>query len=133
MSTKSFPSPAASARSAVRVASACGAALVGLVLVLYSVYIVPNKLADSAPSMAGFLVFLAIVGLLSIAAAIGYWTKKTWGWYIHLPSVLGQLLLPGSLFEFKPDAYHMVGWLSPALSLVIAILMGVETRRQKRV
>ncbi len=137
MSTQPFSPVAVYTRSTLRVICASGAALVGLVLLSYAVYFVPNQLAGSASpgdsSALGLaLLFLAMVGLLSIAGAIGYWLNKTWGWYIQLVSVLGQFLFPGMLFEFKIDMYHMVGWFSPVISLVILILMGIEIRRKKR-
>jgi hypothetical protein len=72
MSTQSSSSRAASSRSALQVVCAIGAALVGLVLLLYAVYVVPNKLAGSSYPIVGFLVFIAIVGLLSVVGAIGY-------------------------------------------------------------
>jgi hypothetical protein len=138
MRTPSFPTRAASSRSAVQVACAIGAALVGLVLLLY--YVVPNllpgssspiMLAASSSPVVELLVLVAAVGLLSIVGAIGYWMEKTWGWYVHLASVLGQLLFPGTLFEFKLDLHHMIGWTSPVISLVILIVMGIWIRRKR--
>jgi hypothetical protein len=128
MTTRPFLSRATSSRSPMQVVGAVGAALVGLVLLLY--YVVPNILAASSSPMVELLAFIAIVGLLSIIGAVGYWMEKLWGWYVHLASVLGQLLFPGSLFEFKLDVYHLIGWTSPVISLIIVIMMGIKIRRK---
>jgi uncharacterized membrane protein (DUF2068 family) len=128
-SSSTNPTPS---RSTFQVICAIGAMSVGLVLLSYAVYFVPNKLAGSSPPIIGFLVFLAIVGLLSIIGAVGYWMGRIWGWYVHLASALGQLFFPGALFEFKLDLYHMIGWVSPVVSLIIVILMGINIRRRKR-
>ncbi len=134
---QAIPSRLPSTRSMIQVICATGAALVGLVL-LWN-YVVLNLLAGSSSPVAGLpspmlefmLAFIAIVGLLSILGAIGYWNGKAWGWYIHLISVLGQLAFPGALFEFKLDLYHMIAWASPPVSLVILIVMGIRIRRAK--
>ncbi len=118
-------------RSTLQIVCAAGAALVGFVLLAYAVYFVPNRMGDSVSDLVAFLVFVAIIGLLSLVGALGYWLGKTWGWYIQFTSALGQLLLPGSLFEFKPDLYHLMGWITPVVSLVIVIRMGLEIRRKR--
>ncbi len=131
MGTGSLASDAAANRSPLQIACAAGTALVGAVLLLYATYVIPNRLADQAPSVTELLALVGIVGLLSLLAAVGYWMGKTWGWFIHLVSVLGQLLFPGSLFEFRLDLYHMVGWAVPAISLVILILMAWAIKRRR--
>ncbi len=132
MSTQSVPTRAAESHSAIEGVCAIGAALVGLVLLLYAFYVVPGQFEGDVDPIGGFLVFMAVVGLLSVAAAVGYGMGKTWGWFVHLASVIGQWLFPGSLFEFKLDLYHMVGWMNPLISLVILVLMGWHIRRKRR-
>lgn len=78
------------------------------------------------------LTFVAVVSLLSSAGSIAYWTGKTWGWFVHLPSVLGQPLFPGSLFEFKFDLYHMKGWIALLISVVILVVMGMRIRTKRK-
>ncbi len=129
MSNQTFASRAFSGRSTLHAICAGGATLVGLILLLYAFYVVPNMLPNSSSLTVGLLVFTAIVGLLSIVGAIGYWAKKMWGWYIHLISVLGQLFFPGTLFEFKLDLYHLTVWTIPVVSLVILIVMGINIRK----
>ncbi|MGE5139200.1 MAG: hypothetical protein ACM3JD_07060 [Rudaea sp.] len=132
MATRSLASRASASRSTLQVLCAAGAALVGLALLLYAGYVIPGRLGSQASSVTELLAFVAIVGLLSVLAAVGYWLGKTWAWFAHLLSVLGQLLFPGSLFELKLDLYHMVGWAAPVISLLILILMGVMIRRRRR-
>ncbi len=129
MSSHSLPSRAVSAPSAVQVACAIAAILVGLVILV--TYVVPNLFPDAPLPAVELVVLVAIVGLLSIAGGIGYWTGGNWGWYVHLLSVIGQLLFPGALFEFKLDLYHMIGWISPLISLLILVTMGIQMRRRK--
>lgn len=132
MSAKSGTSQVISSRSTLQVACAAGAALVGLVLLSYVVYFVPNQLGPSTADMSGLLVFVALVALLSLLGAMGYWLGKKWGWFVQLASTVGQLLLPGALFEFKLDLYHLVGWIIPVVSLAIVIAMGLAFRRAKQ-
>ncbi|MGE5263097.1 MAG: hypothetical protein ACM3S0_06920 [Acidobacteriota bacterium] len=130
MSTQPFVSRIPSGRPMLQRVCAIGAALVGLVLILY--YVVPNLLVGSTSLLVELLYLVGIVGFLSIVAAIGYWMGTAWAWYVHLASVLGQFLFPGALFEFKLDLYHMIGWTSPVISLAILITMGIRIRRRKR-
>jgi uncharacterized membrane protein (DUF2068 family) len=95
-------------------------------------YVIPNRMAALSSPPGELLAFVGIVGLLSVVGAAGYWAERAWGWFVHLVSVLGQLVFPGSLFELKPDWYHMVGWAAPVISLAILILMGLRMRRIKR-
>ncbi len=139
MTAQSLAEQAALGRSVFRFICALGAALVGMVLLFY--YAIPNLLAGPASPLVAaspaapvmeLLVLVAVVGLLSIVGASGYWLEKWWGWWAHLVSVLGQLLFPGALFEFKLDLYHMMAWISPVVSLVILIAMAVSMRWRKR-
>lgn len=128
-----MPAQSLAARTPNRVslqgAYALGAILIGVVFLL--LYVIGNLVASQTPLMMELLVLVAVVSLLSIAGGIGYWNGKTWGWFVYLVSVLGQLLFPGGLFEFKLDFYHMVGWVGPLVSLVILIAMGVDIRRHR--
>ncbi len=116
-------------RSTLAAASALATVLIGVMFLL--LYVIGNLVAGPVPLMTELLVIVAAVSLLSILGGIGYWMGKTWGWFIHLPSVLGQLIFPGGLFEFRLDFYHMVGWVGPLVSLLILIVMGIQIRRNR--
>ncbi len=131
MATPTLSSGTGAYRSPLFLVCASGAAIVGVVLLLYAAFVIPSQMAGLTSPPVELLALVAIVGLLSVVGAIGYWLERTWGWFVHLASVLGQLLFPGSLFELKLDLYHMIGWVSPILSLAILILMGLRFRRQK--
>lgn len=132
MTAPTLPSNATAGRPALVVACTTGAVIIGAVLLLYAVYVIPNQMAGLFSPPVESLAFVALVGLLSIVGALGYWLERFWGWFVHLASVLGQLVFPGSLFEFKLDLYHMVGWTAPVVSLAILILMGLRLKRTKR-
>lgn len=118
-------------RSPLHIIASGGAELIGLVLIAYAVYFVPQKMAGTAAPLMGYLVFLAVLGLGSMAGGIGYWRNEKWGWYVHLASAIGQLFLPGLLFEFKWDLYHLTGWVCPVVSLAIAELMNIWFRKER--
>jgi uncharacterized membrane protein (DUF2068 family) len=133
LSPQPFSSGSPSNRPALQSLCAIEAILAGFTLLSYAVYFVPNELAGSPSPILGFLLFLGIVGAVSIVSAIGYWTNKTWAWPVHLVSALGQLFLPGSLFEFKLDLYHMIPWGISGLSLIMVIIMGFAVLRKRRI
>jgi uncharacterized membrane protein (DUF2068 family) len=103
--------------------------LIGVIYLL--LYIAGNLIASPVSLILELLLLVAVVSVLSIIGGIGYWMSKTWGWFVHLASVFGQLLFPGGLFEFKPDLYHMIGWIGPLISLVILIAMGIHIRQKR--
>jgi hypothetical protein len=115
-------------RTTLHAVCALGAMAVGVVFILYAIFLVPGPLASSYEFL-GFQVLLAMVGALSIVGALGYWMNTSWGLFFRLISTLGQLFLAGSLFTFTTDLYNIAGWISPFLSLIILILMGARTRR----
>ncbi len=131
MAIPTVPPGTAARRSVLVVACTAGAAIIGVVILVYALYVIPNQMAGLPSAPMELFVFVAAVGLLSVASATGYWIERTWGWFVHLVSVLGQLVFPGSLFEFKLDLYHMVGWIAPLISLAILILMGLRMRRTR--
>ncbi len=130
---ESAPSLATSRRSILQAVCVVGAGVVGLVLLSYAVYFVPNQLGSSVADLMGLLVVMAILGALSVSAAVGYSTRRIWGWYAQVVSTFGQLLLPGGMFEFKFDLYHILMWIAPLASLVMVVLVGINLRRTRRI
>ena len=95
-----------------------------LSLVGISFFVSGIILFGDPPSVS--LIFLPaysiLIGVLSVVAAIGYWRLKSWGVYVHLLSLVQQLLLIPFL------VYRGGGpivWMGLILSFVIVVLMAV--------
>ncbi len=116
-------------RPLAKTVCAAGAGIVGLALVLY--YGVPVVRGTLDSPFLEMMLFVLVVGLVSLLAALGYGLRKRWGWYAHLVAAVGSLVFPGALFEFKVDLYHMLAWASTFLTLAMVIWMCFVLRKKK--
>jgi hypothetical protein len=79
---------------------------------------------DAQASIAGLKIAAAIIGgpaLLALAAWIGLWKGKLWGWWLTVLTDVGLVaLLVNSMMD---DGWHNVDWDVLALSVIAVILV----------
>ena len=96
-------------------------ALMGVTLV--GGYAAPPLLSGGAGPDLRLWIFLALVGVVLIAAAVGYALNTRWALWAQTGAAVAMVPIPGTLFPFVPDSYHLIIWLIPLTCLVLVLLM----------
>jgi len=79
---------------------------------------------DAQASIAGLKIAAAVVGgpaLIALAAWIGLWKEKLWGWWLTVLTDLG--LVAVLVYSMMDDGWHNIEWDVVVLSVIPVVLV----------